>query len=66
MHHPFPTVPVQLSLPSLTVTSPVGLPPGAVTLKCTVTGCLTRDGLGLCDVIVIVVGIVPEGADATV
>lgn len=55
---PATTVPVQLSLPSLTVTLPVGVPaPGATgaTAKFTATACPTPEGSGLSDVIVVVV-----------
>src|SRR6187549_1970254 len=55
---PAATVPVQVSIPSLTVTLPVGVPlPGAltVTLKFTVTACPTFEGSGESLVIVVVV-----------
>ena len=55
---PAATEPVQLSVPSLTVTLPVGVPlPGAtaVTVKFTGTGCPTTDGSGRSEVIAVVV-----------
>ena len=52
---PAATVPVQLSVPSLTVTSPVGTPPLEVTLNATVTACPTSDGSGVTPVMVVVV-----------
>jgi len=52
---PSATVPVQVTVPSLTVTSPVGVPPVDVTVKVTVTGCATTDGSGLSARIVVVV-----------
>ena len=55
---PAATVPVQLCVPSLTVTFPVGVPlPGAstVTLKVTGTAWPTTEGSGVSAVIVVVV-----------
>src|SRR3954454_16564073 len=55
---PAATMPVQLSMPSLTVTLPPGVPaPGATgaTAYCTVTACPTSEGSGASDVIVVVV-----------
>jgi hypothetical protein len=55
---PVATLAEQVSVPSLTVTVPVGMPlPGATaaTVKLIVTGCPTTDGLGVCNVIVVVV-----------
>ena len=57
-HVPVATLAVQLSVPSLTVTLPVGVPlPGAtaLTVKLIVTACPTTDGLGVCAVIVVAV-----------
>jgi hypothetical protein len=58
-HDPVATLAEQESpRPSLTLTLPVGLPlPGAtaVTVKLMVTDCPTTDGLGVCDVIAVVV-----------
>ncbi len=55
---PMPTLAEQLSVPSLTVTVPVGVPlPGgaAATVKLMVADCPTTEGLGVCDVIAVVV-----------
>src|SRR4051794_40054380 len=54
------TVAVQLSVPSLTVTFPVGVPaPDGTTLYCTVTAWPTKDGSGLSELIVVVVATAP-------
>ena len=58
MHCPDATVAVQLWIPLLTVTLPVGVPlPGAstVTLKLTVTASPTTDGSGVSLVMLVVV-----------
>src|ERR1041385_7759479 len=52
---PVATVPVQLSVPLLTVTLPVGLPAVDVTVKLIVTLWPTTDGSGVSDVIAVVV-----------
>lgn len=57
-HWPTATVFVQLTVPSLTVTLPTGVPaPGAVTatVYLTVTDVLTGDGSGVSEVMVVVV-----------
>jgi hypothetical protein len=57
-HWPAATVPVQLSVPSLTVTFPVGEPaPGALTPTAylIVTACPTNDGSGSSEMIAAVV-----------
>src|SRR3954453_8552473 len=57
-HEPAATVPVQLSTPSPTVTSPLGRPaPGATgaTAYCTVTASPTIDGSGLSALTTVVV-----------
>src|SRR5262249_39303901 len=57
-HWPAATVPVQETVPSLTVTLPVGVPaPGALTATpyCTATDWPTTEGSGLAEVIVVVV-----------
>src|SRR5262245_12692679 len=59
VHWPAASVPVQLFVPSLTVTFPVGavgtLPVLDVTLKLTVTDCPVTDGSGVSDVSAVVV-----------
>ena len=58
IQEPEATVPVQLFVPSLTVTLPVGVPdPGAVTAtaKLTVTDSPTTEGSGRFEVMVVVV-----------
>src|SRR5689334_9636830 len=59
VHWPAANVPVQLFVPSLTVTFPVGavgvLPVFEVTLKLTVTGCPVTDGSGVSLVSIVVV-----------
>jgi len=52
---PAATVPVHVSVPSLTVTFPVGVPPVDVTVNVTATACPTTDGSGVWPVIVVVV-----------
>ena len=62
MHWPAATVPVQLSVPSVTVTFPVGVPlPGgfAVTVKETTAADPMIDGFGFAETIVVVVGVCP-------
>ena len=57
-------MPVHDSVPSLTVTFPVGVPaPGAstATLYCTVTGSPTTDGSGSSELIVVVVSALMAG-----
>ncbi len=57
-HDPAATVATQVSVPSLTVTEPVGVPaPGAVTLSVKATGtvCPVTDGSGRSEVMLIVV-----------
>jgi hypothetical protein len=59
LHVPLPMLPVQLFVPSLTVTLPVGavgvLPVLDVTLKLTATGCPVTDGSGVSVLIEVVV-----------
>ena len=55
VHFPAATVPVQLSVPSLTVTFPVGCHRRGVTEYSTVTDWPTTDGSGVSPVIVVVV-----------
>ncbi len=50
---------VQETSPSVTVTTPVGVPRVAVTVKLTVTGCPKSDGSGVSAVMAVVVSIVP-------
>src|SRR5437764_10543476 len=52
---PAVTVPTQFTVPSLTVTFPVGVPPGDVTVNPTDTPCPTSDGSGVWSVIAVVV-----------
>jgi len=56
VHRAAATVPVQETVPSVTVTLRVGVPGLAgVTLYCTVTDCPTTEGSGLSEVIAVVV-----------
>jgi len=58
LQFPTATLALQLWVPSLTVTVPVGVPPpGAVaaTVNVKLTACPTADGFGVCPVIAVVV-----------
>ena len=58
MQFPAATVPVQVAVPSVTVTLPVGVPlPGEFTAtpKLTRTPWPTTDGLGVCELMVVAV-----------
>ena len=57
VHCPAATVPVHERAPSLTVTSPAGVPPVAVTLYCTVTACPTTEASGSSESMVVVVAL---------
>ena len=60
---PAATVPVHVSsAPSLTVTLPVGVPL-PVTVKPTVTACPSGDGLGVWEVIVVVLPALADAVD---
>src|SRR6266446_6516978 len=52
---PAATEPLQFSVPSLTVTLPVGVPPPEVTVNATAIPCPTTDGFGVWLTIVVVV-----------
>jgi len=52
---PAATDPVHVSVPSLTVTFPVGVPPVDATVNVTATACPTTDGSGVWPVMVVVV-----------
>ena len=54
-HLPEVAVPVQLTAPSLMVTFPVGMPAVEVTEELTLTACPTEEGLGVWEVMVVVV-----------
>jgi len=52
---PAATLPTHVSTPSVTVTFPVAVPPGDVTVNVTVTTCPTTEGSGVSPVIAVVV-----------